>query len=204
VLLSEARLRERRADGDLSAEQVLAAAGHGHGTAQLWWLELAQRTRAEKRQAQASADASADGGRREVPDGVSGGGEAVGRRLAERSERVASLEGQVRDTGLEVVFLRQELIARDLELRRVKADAEANRSSSARRIASLEGAVRSTGAEQETKVRELEQSCRQLSGRTDLHALLAQTKQALAAERVAAVHREGKALTRCGCWRVPQ
>ena len=182
VLLSEAALRERAEKEGPSGEQVLAAAGQGPGgTAQLWWLELAERVRAKQRQLTAGQAPSSDKG-----EGV------VGAQLLEGRERVASLEGQLRDQGLEVVFLRQELIAKDLELRRTVADAAEARGAAGRRVASLEGALRSQAAEQETKVRELEQSCRTLAGRSDLHAALAAARQTLAGERVAAVHRSGE------------
>ena len=192
LLLSEARLRETLSRGPSSYtfadDAHLVAAGVQPGASstsisgvQLWWLELAQQAR---RQPGAASDDIA------LNSGESSSG--VGQRLVEGAARIQQLEHHVKEQGTEVVFLRQEIIARDIELRRVREDASERQLAAQRRVASLEQAVRTQSLDGATKIRELETAVRTLSRRSDAHGALAEARQQIAAERVQAIHREGE------------
>lgn len=191
VLLSEAKLRATEGLGGGSSRGE-EAGGCADGTAvapavQLWWVELAQQLKQEARHAERPGsavrfaplpgehhhDAHFDDHRRSVDGG------AFGAQLAAAREREASLAQAVRDQGLEVVFLRQELVARGIELRRAREDAAAQSAVAERRIGALEASVRRCSSEQATKVRELEASVRALSGKSDAHAQLLEARSAL-------------------------
>jgi hypothetical protein len=155
--------------------------------AQLWWVELAQQLKQEARHAERPGSAvrfaplpgehHLDAHLADPCRSVDGG--AFGAQLAAAREREAALAQAVSDQGLEVVFLRQELVARGVELRRAHEDAAAHSAVAERRIGALEASVRRCSSEQATKVRELEASVRALSGKSDAHAQLLEARSAL-------------------------
>ena len=193
LLLSEARLRETLSRGPssytFSDDAHLVAAGMQPGASstslsgvQLWWLELAQQIRGRE-----YAD-----GRDPVTQVDDQNYPSVGQQLIDGAARIEQLEQHSKEQGTEVVFLRQEIIARDIELRRVREDASERQLAAQRRVTSLEQAVRTQSLDGATKIRELETAVRTLSRRSDVHGALAEARQQIAAERVQAIHREGE------------
>ena len=94
--------------------------------------------------------------------------------------------------GKEITLLRQQLLQQQIGSRRRKEEDSERLRASLSRIAALEQAIRIRRDDGTTRLRELETALRVVSGRSDLHASLANTRQELASERVASVHQKGE------------
>ncbi|GMH69280.1 hypothetical protein TrRE_jg8944, partial [Triparma retinervis] len=88
--------------------------------------------------------------------------------------------------------LRQDLLKADIVNRNAVDDMEERLKAANVRIATLEQSIRIKRDDGLTRMRELESSLRVVSGRSDLHATLAASRQELASERVKEVHQKGE------------
>ena len=94
--------------------------------------------------------------------------------------------------GTIISQLRQDLLKAEIVNRQTIDDMEERLKAANVRIATLEQSIRIRRDDGQTKLRELESSLRVVSGRSDLHASLAASRQELASERVKEVHQRGE------------
>jgi hypothetical protein len=86
----------------------------------------------------------------------------------------------------------RQLLAKEINLQQASEEAAEKQAAAGRRIAFLEKSVKSVREDQQTKLRELETTIRVLSGRSEMHRVVACLRQELAAERVSSVYLRGE------------
>ena len=92
----------------------------------------------------------------------------------------------------EITLLRQQLLKEQILSRRTKEEDSERYRAALSRVSALEQSIRIHRDDKTTRLRELEAALKVVSGRSELHATLATTRQELASERVASVHTKGE------------